>query len=95
MDKESDLEVTTATRTETSRTEKTRSAVTATPQATCKPTVEKENQPEPLWLTDTANLLEETTREFGKLNQNKETNYWDTSGNLRVKVAIPSRIRKA
>jgi hypothetical protein len=93
-DKESDLEVTTATRTETSRKEKTGSAVTATPRATCKPTVEKESRPEPLWLTNTANLSEETTREFIKLNQKKETNCWDTSDNLRVKVATPSRLWK-
>ena len=93
-DKESDLEVTTtATRTKTSRTEKTGSAVTVTPQDTCKPIVERERLPEHLWWTDTANLSEETTREFVKLNQKKETNYWDTSDNLQVKVAAPSRIR--
>jgi hypothetical protein len=88
MDKESDLEVTTtATRTKTSRREKT-----VMPRDTCKPIVERERLPEHLWWTDMVNLSEETTREFVQLNQKKETNYWDTSDNLRVKVATPSRI---
>jgi hypothetical protein len=40
-----------------------------------------------------ANLSGETTREFVKLNQKKETTCWDTSNNLRVQVAVPSRIK--
>jgi hypothetical protein len=61
---------------------------TVTPQGTCKPTVERESLPELLWWTDTANLSEETTREFVKLNQKKETTCWDTSNNLLEKVAV-------
>jgi len=76
MDKESNLGVTTtATRTGTSRTEKTGSAVTVTPKDTCKPITEREKPPEHLWWTDMANLLGETTRPFMKLNQKKRTNY--------------------
>ena len=94
-DKESDLKVPTATRTGTSRTEMIGNVVIAMPRVTCKQNAGKEKQPELLWLTGTANLSEETTKEFAKLNQKKPTTCWDTSGNLRVKVAIPSRIRKA
>jgi hypothetical protein len=96
MDKESNLEVTTtttATRTETSRTEKTGSAVIAMPPATCKQIAGKEILLECLWWTDMANLLGETTRPFMKLNQKKEANSWDTSDNLREKVAVHSRIK--
>jgi hypothetical protein len=94
MDKESNLGVTTtATRTGTSRTEKTGSAVTVTPKDTCKPITEREKPPEHLWWTDMANLLGETTRPFMKLNQKKEANSWDTSDNLREKVAVHSRIK--
>jgi hypothetical protein len=77
----------------TSRTEKTGNVVTAMPRATCKPTVKKVSRPELLWLTDTANLSEETTKEFMKLNQKKETTCWDTSNNLRVQGAVSSRIK--
>jgi hypothetical protein len=63
------------------------------PRATCKPNVEKESRPELLWLTEMANLSEETTKEFVKLNQKKQTTYWDTSNNLLDKVVVSSRIR--
>jgi hypothetical protein len=92
-DKVSDLEVPTATRTGTSRTEKTGNVVTAMPRATCKPNVKKESRPELLWLTETANLSEETTKEFVKLNQKKQTTCWDTSNNLLDKVVVSYRIK--
>ena len=92
-DKESDLEVPTATRMGTSNTETTGNVVIATHQVTCKLNAGKEKQPELLWLTGTANLSEETTKEFAKLNL-KKMNYWDTSGNPRATAAIPSRTRK-
>jgi hypothetical protein len=93
-DKESNLEVTTtATRTKTSRTKKTGSAVTVMPQDTCKPIVERERLPEHLWWTDTAYLSEETTREFVKLNQKKETKDEDEDEGDR-KWKVQKRIRK-
>jgi hypothetical protein len=93
-DKESDLEVTTATRMGTSKTETTGNVVIATPRGTCKLTAEKEKQPELLWLTGTANLSEETTKEFAKsLTQKKPTTCWDTSNNHRDKVVASSRTR--
>ncbi len=55
---------------------------------------EKENQPELLCLTGTANLSEETTKEFAKLlTQKKPTTCWDTSNNHRDKVVVLSRTR--
>jgi hypothetical protein len=93
-DKESDLEVPTATRMGTSKTETTGNVVTATPRVTCKLTAEKEKQPELLWLTGTANLSEETTKEFAKsLTQKQPTTCWDTSNNHRDKVVASSRTR--
>jgi hypothetical protein len=62
------------------------------PRATCKPTVKRESLPELLWLTNRANLSEETTREFVKLNQRKQTTCWDTSNNIQEKVVVSSRI---
>jgi hypothetical protein len=96
-DKESDLEVPTATRMGTSKTETTGNVVIATPRVTCKLTAEKEKQPELLWLTGTANLseeTEETTKEFVKsLTQKQPTTCWDTSNNHRDKVVASSRTR--
>jgi hypothetical protein len=78
----------------TSKTETTGNVVTATPRVTCKPTAEKEKQPELLWLTGTANLSEETTKEFAKsLTQKQPTTCWDTSNNHRDKVVASSRTR--
>ncbi len=93
-DKESDLEVPTATKTGTSKTETTGNVVIATPRVTCKPNAEKESQPELLWLTGTANLSEVTTKEFAKsLTQKKPTTCCDTSNNHRDKVVVSSRTR--